>query len=72
MTVTCVSNEHLEIYQNTDADKYADIWNDYDGAFQEALTSDNIDMAHDIWCKAAETFLWWLCNGNTTLLGNKP
>ena len=67
-----MSNKQKKEVDIVNEKKYAEIWEDFDYDFQEALNNESIDEAHEVWCRAAETFLWWLSNGNTKLPGNKP
>ena len=34
------------------------IWDSYSAEYQKAIDSEDIDEAHDIWCRAAEQFLY--------------
>ena len=44
--------------------RFDETWTSYSDDFEHAVDTRNLDGAHDIWCLAAETFLWRYCNAD--------
>ena len=66
----CTQSQRNTIKAN-EARQYSDIWATYDGQFKEAIASNNVNLAHSIWCYAAEKFLWVLQGETEDLPSNR-
>ena len=44
--------------------RFTETWATFHTDFEHAIAMRNLDGAHDIWCLAAETFLWRYCNAD--------
>ena len=62
---------HTQKQRNDVKDKevtlFNSVWMTYDSDFQSAVKASDVNLAHSIWCYAAEKFLWLLQGEQTEL-----